>query len=140
MLDTNVVVSAFIRPDGPPGQIVKLLLAGEVELVTCPAMVDELRRTLTRPGVRKYLLASRPELVGRLAQLEALANLVQGTGNIEIQLRDPDDVVFLVAAVEGRAGFLVTGDADLLVVGRYEDVHIVTPRTFLDWVKADAAK
>ena len=140
MLDTNVVVSASIRPDGPPRQIIKLLLAGEVELVTCPAMADELRRTLTRPSVRKYVRASRRELAGRLLQLEALADVVQGTGKIAIQLRDPDDVVFLVAAVEGRAGYLVTGDADLLVVGQYEDVHIVTPRTFLDCIKADAVR
>ena len=37
-----------------------------------------------------------------------------------------------VAAVEGRAAFLVTGDPHLLAVTEYEGVRIMNPRAFLE--------
>jgi putative PIN family toxin of toxin-antitoxin system len=138
VLDTNVVVSAFIRPAGPPGQILERLLQGEFVLVTCEAMVDELRRTLLRPSVRKYLRVSQRELAGRVVQLEALADVVEGNFELELAVRDPDDRIFLAAAVEGRADYLVSGDSDLLAVAQYDNVHVVTPRIFLDRLKGDA--
>jgi putative PIN family toxin of toxin-antitoxin system len=138
VLDTNVVVSAFIRPAGPPGQILERLLQGEFLLVTCEAIVDELRRTLLRPSVRKYLRVPPRELAGRVLQLEALADIVGGNFELELAVRDQDDRVFLAAAVEGRAGYLVSRDLDLLAVAQYDDVHIVTSRTFLDRLKGDA--
>lgn len=46
--------------------------------------------------------------------------------------RDPDDDAFLNLAIEGRADWLVTGDQDLLVLGKVEDTRIVTPAAFLE--------
>jgi len=40
------------------------------------------------------------------------------------------------AALAGRASFVVTGDPHLLTVGEYEGVRIVTPRVFLDLLRA----
>jgi predicted nucleic acid-binding protein len=45
--------------------------------------------------------------------------------------KDPDDDKYLVAALEGRAGYLVSGDSDLLELHEYKGVHIVTAREFL---------
>ncbi len=49
--------------------------------------------------------------------------------------RDPNDEVVLGAAVEGRAAAIVTGDADLLALGEFEGIVIVTPRAFLEWIE-----
>lgn len=40
--------------------------------------------------------------------------------------------MFLAAASAGAAKFLVTGDADLLVLDVYEQCSIITAETFLD--------
>lgn len=45
--------------------------------------------------------------------------------------RDPDDDMLLEAAVAGNADYIVTGDADLLVIQEYKQIKIVTPRIFL---------
>lgn len=45
--------------------------------------------------------------------------------------RDPFDLPFLHLAVAGRATTLVTGDAELLAVGRVARCAIVTPDTFV---------
>jgi putative PIN family toxin of toxin-antitoxin system len=47
------------------------------------------------------------------------------------QSRDPADDKFLECAVAGAADYLVTGDEDLLAVGRYQGLAIVTAREFL---------
>ena len=46
--------------------------------------------------------------------------------------RDPYDDMFLAAAVNARAAWIVTGDRDLLAVERYGEVKIVTPQEFLE--------
>jgi len=49
VLDTNVLVSAGINPDGPPAKIVAdLVLGGKVQTVTSPAVVEEYREVFRR--------------------------------------------------------------------------------------------
>lgn len=52
----------------------------------------------------------------------------------EVLCRDPADDVLLAAAVEGMADSIVTGDDDLLVLGDFEGIAIVTSRGFLDTI------
>ena len=137
VLDANVLVSALIRPTGPPGQIVIRLLEGRAfELITSPAILNEVRRSLTYPRVRKYLIASDDELDLWVASLELIADTVEGRLRIKAVVEDPDDDKYIVAALEGRAQFIVSGDAHLLVLKAYEGVRIVTPRAFLDVLKS----
>jgi predicted nucleic acid-binding protein len=89
LLDANVLISAAIRPSGPPGRIIAALLTRSFDLV-------------------------------------------QDTGKVTGVCRDPADDVVLAAAVEGRADNIVTGDDDLLVLGDFEGIAIVTHRSFLD--------
>ena len=56
VLDANVVVSALIRPEGPPGQILDRVARGAgVRTIVSPAILDEYRRSLAYPKVRRYL-------------------------------------------------------------------------------------
>jgi uncharacterized protein len=132
VLDTNVIVSGLISPGGTPGQILQRLVDEAFLLVLSPPLVEELRRTLRRPRIRKFLRLSDAEVEGRIAQLETLADPVESKLEVQVEVRDPDDVVFLVAAIEGRAACIVTGDGDLLTLGEHEGIVIVTPRAFLD--------
>jgi uncharacterized protein len=135
LLDANVVIGAAVRPSGPPGQIIALLLARcAFDLVLSPAIVAEVEAALRLPKVRKYLREPKDALLW-LADLVALADLIEDTGRVVGICRDPDDDVVLAAAVEGRADMIVTGDADLLVLAEYEGIAIVTARAFLEWIK-----
>ena len=49
---------------------------------------------------------------------------------------DPDDDKFLATAIGGKADYLVTGDvSDLLHLGKYKGVPIVSPRDFISRLK-----
>jgi len=49
--------------------------------------------------------------------------------------RDPDDAMFVECAVSGGAQYLVSGDDDLLVLGKVADVSIVTATRFVEKLK-----
>lgn len=56
VLDASVYVSAAVRPEGPPGQIVgRFLRGGSFEVVISQATVDEVLGALSYPKVRKYI-------------------------------------------------------------------------------------
>ena len=132
VLDTNVIVSALLKPSGPPGRILARLLDGAFELVLSPALIDELKHSLGYRRVRRYLRLPAEELEALLARLAMIADMVPGAQAISTPLRDARDVPVLVAAVEGRADCVVTGDKDLLVLGEYDRIAILAPRDFLD--------
>lgn len=44
--------------------------------------------------------------------------------------RDPDEDRILATSLAARADCLITGDADLLVLDRYDDIPIVRPAEF----------
>ena len=46
--------------------------------------------------------------------------------------RDPDDNRILAAALDSGCSVLVTGDADLLTLKKFQTVSILTPRQFLE--------
>jgi putative PIN family toxin of toxin-antitoxin system len=132
VLDANVDVSAAVRPEGPPGQIIhRFLRDGAFEIVMSQAIVEEVLRALNYPKVRKYI---RPGLDADLwfEDIVVLSHLVAGERDLEGASKDPDDDKYIAAAIEGRAGFVVAGDSDLLDLKQYDGIRIVTPRAFLD--------
>jgi uncharacterized protein len=44
--------------------------------------------------------------------------------------RDPDDDKFLELVVNGHAGAIISGDADLLVLDSFRGIPIITPAAF----------
>jgi putative PIN family toxin of toxin-antitoxin system len=121
VLDTNVLIAAF----GTRGLCESLLsacLKGH-ELVASEYIVSELRRNLAG----KFRLPAR-----RVAEVAALirehAELVDPAAVPSNACPDPDDLPVLGTAVAGRADVLVTGDAELLALGSYLGIAIVTPR------------
>ena len=132
VLDANVYISALIRPEGPPGQIVeRFLRQASFEIVLSPAIIEETVRAFTYPKVRKYIHTSVAAELW-FEDLILLAQFVAGDYELQGVSTDPDDDKYFAAAVEGSATLIVTGDPDLLAVKEYQGVRVVTPRTFLD--------
>lgn len=70
VIDTNVVVSAFLNDEGAESRAVDLALAGEVRLFTSTAILREYEETLSRPK-----FAIRPERIqGLMSALRAVAS------------------------------------------------------------------
>jgi putative PIN family toxin of toxin-antitoxin system len=136
VLDANVLVSALIRPQGPPGRIVAAVIEERAfELVVSVPILDELRRCLNYPKVRRRIAATAEDLDLWISALDLIAEPAEGTLEARGVSGDPDDDQYLAAALGGRAQFIVSGDRHLLGLQTYEGVRIVTPREFLRLLK-----
>lgn len=125
LLDTNVLISAILF-GGIPNEILRRGLSGEFDLVTGRGLLDELDRILR---VRFGLPVEAASFAR--ADLELAAELVVPS-RVDPVSRDPGDDIVLAIAREGRVDYVVTGDSDLLSLGRYKSVEIVTPRNFVE--------
>ena len=132
VLDANVFVCAYVRPEGPPGQIVERFLRdGAFELVLSAEIIEEVLQALAYPKVRKAARTKAdPDLW--FEDLVVLAHMVACDETFPSVSDDPDDDQYIAAAIEGRASLLVSGDPDLLRVREHQAVRIVTPRAFVD--------
>jgi len=133
VLDANVFVSALIRPEGPPGRICVELVEHEAfALILSAAIVDEVRRTLDDPRVRRYVRLTSREVEAWLASVQSVAELVEGQRSVSVVANDPDDDKYFAAAVEGNADVVVSGDRHVLEVKEFERIRVLTPRAFLE--------
>lgn len=131
VLDANVYVSGYVRPEGPPGQIVERLLRDAAfDVILSTAIVDEVLQALAYP---KVLKSARTKVEPDL-WFEDIIVLAEFVTDHEIGAvsKDSDDDKYIAAAIEGRAAFVVSGDSDLLDLKEHEGVRIVSPRAFLD--------
>lgn len=128
VFDTNVIVSGFLSPHGPPGLIVEWLRQGSICAVLDGRVFEEYMEVLCRPelGLEKKDVA----MVLDLIQENALW-LTLGPDKMIHDLPDPDDAPFLELAREAGVD-LVTGNAKHFPERHGHGVPIVTPA---QWVK-----
>ena len=128
VIDTNVLVSAMLKWNSVPGNVMELVFDGPIIPVYNSEILKEYREVLSRP---KFHLTK--EIVN-----DVLENLEHRGISIEaetlaIVLPDPRDRVFYEVVLEERKteeAYLVTGNIKHFPV----ETFIVTPRKMLDIV------
>ena len=105
VLDTNIVVSAALKPDGLQRTVVVLALTKPARWYLTEAILDEYREVLARPElrIRKGQRAQLMRPIGNRTHLVRPARALHETP-------DPDDNMFLECADAARADYLVTGN------------------------------
>lgn len=126
VIDTNVLVSAFNFPGGPPEGVYRLALEHRIESVTSLALLAELGRVLGEK------FAWEPSRVDEaVAQVAETATVVRSQESVQVVKEDPADDRVLEAAVAGGAEFIVSGDSHLLRLGSWRGIKMVKAATFL---------
>jgi hypothetical protein len=137
ILDTNILLSALLSPMGASAKLLDAWERKAFTLVACDALVAELREVAGRPFFRARLRASAAEL------------LAAGVRDFSFYCRDlpsgpvapdPKDSFLLALAEAGQAGYLVTGDKELLSLKRHKATRIVTPAAMVEALKAQGGK
>lgn len=130
VLDTNVLIAAFISPEGTTARVLKLWLNGEFDLVTSERQIEEFRRISRYEHLQPRL---KPNEIGTFVNdLRKSAVMPERLPNVDLS-PDPDDNHILAAALAGEAQYLVTGDKpDLLALGRVQGVRVLTVREFVE--------
>jgi len=105
VLDTNIIVSAALKPDGLQRTVFLLSITKPARLYVTSAILSEYRDVLSRPELR-----IRKSIQQQLQQLvKTRAHLVFPSHNLHVA-SDPDDDIFLECADAAKADYLVTGN------------------------------
>jgi len=125
VLDTNVLVSGMLNPAGKPGELVDLVVSGQIRVAFDDRITDEYNRVLRRPRfgftepyVTNVLTAvftqGRPVIVGRNRH----------------QLPDDHDRCFLECAAACGSGILVAGNKRHFPSDACAGVTVLSPAEF----------
>lgn len=131
VLDTNQHISAIIRPNGQPSQIVQLWRIGLIELAISPFILAEFEEVVHRPRIQQKYNLSDADIVEYLEVLRTFAILVPGTITVNAVPDDPDDDIIIACAIEAEADVIISGDQHLLSLGSYQEIPIVRAVDFL---------
>ena len=131
VFDTNVVVSGFLSPAGPPGRIVEWIRNGSVQAVLDDRIMAEYAEVLARPVFR--LPVAEVDLV--LAVIRARSFWVEAAAmHLARGLPDPDDAPFLECAQTAGVP-LVTGNLRHFPKSAAKDVNVITPAQFVALIR-----
>lgn len=130
VVDTNVVISALLKPESNPALIMSLILRGDCRLCVTEKVFSEYEEVSGRGKFKKLDQASVREF---LSTLRSRALWVVPKVTIDVA-QDPDDNAFLECALESKADFLITGNVHHFREEKFHRTSIVTPAEFLSYV------
>ena len=125
VVDTNVLVSALLRPESIPARILDLVLSRQVTAVLDYRVYNEYQEVLLRPEFgfpREYVI----ELLDFLWRSGERVHVTA----MSIDLPDADDVKFLEVAISAAADALVTGNLKHFPVRQRHGLQVLSPRQF----------
>ncbi len=127
VLDTNILVSALLFK-GELAGIVDLWKKGRIVPVLSRETFAEFKTVIEYP---KFSLTEHE--IRMIIEEEVLPffEIVEITDKTKGVCRDADDDEFIACAVSASADFIVSGDKDLLDMGRYKSVRIISASMLL---------
>jgi putative PIN family toxin of toxin-antitoxin system len=126
VVDTNVLVSAALKPDGLQQIVFLIAITKPARLYVSKPILDEYVDVLARPelGIRKGARMQLMQLVKNRSHLVTPRQRLQVTS-------DPDDNIFVECADSARADYLITGNRRHFP-RFWKATKIVSPREFIE--------
>ena len=129
VLDTNVLVSAFLSRSGVPNQVLRQ--AGQsYRLFISQVILEETDRVLHELNIQKRGKLIEEEIQDFLNSLYTVAGVVENPPSLRVIKDDPDDDAILACAVAAQVDYLVSGDVHLKRLKGYKGIRIVSPSDF----------
>ena len=131
VIDTNLWISFLIR-DRLSTKSDSFLIDEKFTILFSDELLQEFIEVAKRPKFRKYFPVNVIEAL--TAYLKEHAEFVSINSQIQV-CRDVKDNFLLDLCVDGKADFLLTGDKDLLVLGKVKNTRIVRLADFINEMK-----
>lgn len=122
--DANVLLPGLLWR-GRPYQLFDLALAGKIECYATDALIAELDRVLGYARLAQRIATLNTTIAELVADYGALVEIVPAANITPTVIDDPDDDHVLACAIAAGAELIVSGDAHLLNLKRYQDIEII---------------
>ena len=131
VFDTTVLISAFIRPGGLADELLTLAAEGRFELVlSSPIIIETWRKLVSSDHIRaRYPFSDERVHIFCLSLSQISADVLRSTKPLSGVVRDPNDDMIIACAINGRAATIVSHDNDLLSLGIFRGLSIISPET-----------
>ena len=130
VIDTNVLVAGLLSPFGACGEIVRLILSGELTLYFDARILSEYSEVLHRPKFK-----FEGEKVAAMLDYIVYRGQAVAPSPMTNSLPDPDDEPFLEIALAGNAACLVTGNQSHFPAEQCQGIKVLSPNEFLTFYK-----
>jgi putative PIN family toxin of toxin-antitoxin system len=126
VIDTNIFISAFYW-GGTPQKIIDRVIEGTDKLFISENILNEIAAVMARPKFKSSF-----EIIEKyIHSIKKFSRTISVTGNIKGVCRDKDDDDKIECALLSSANYLITGDIDLLTLGNYKNIKIITGKEYL---------
>ena len=126
VFDTNIYISALVIPNSKAEEAIIKIIEGSDTLLLSKEIMGEILSVLSIKFHRDR------EAISHVAfYLSDLARMIKPTRKIRLFKDDPDNRI-LECAVSGRADVIVTGDKEILKLGEYEGITIISLKDYLE--------
>ena len=127
IVDTNIWISFTI---GKKLSTLKTLLnSKQVEIYVCEELIGEYKAVVQRPKLKKYI--GEKDILDTLELMSLYCFCVDIEKQAESPIRDIKDLYLLSLADTIPADYIVSGDKDLLVLGKHNETRILDYNSFL---------
>ena len=126
VIDTNVLISGVFF-GGFPRKILSSVINKKMTACATIEIINEYEEIVQEMIDRKQGHINRTILAPLIKSME----IIEPVSHVTI-CRDPDDDKFLGCAKDSCALYIVSGDKDLIVLGHYEEIQIVTAKEFCE--------
>jgi len=127
VIDTNIVISGLFFGGIPECVLRAVVLDRSATACATVEIIEEYREVVREISLRKHQTPDEAILFPLINVME----IVEPVSIVEI-CRDPDDDKFIGCAKDAGALYIVSGDADLLVLGKVDNVAIITAKDFYE--------
>ncbi|MBD2483396.1 putative toxin-antitoxin system toxin component, PIN family [Planktothrix sp. FACHB-1365] len=129
IFDANIIISAVLLPESKPDLAIRKA-QNSGNILMSPEIWAELEQVLARPKFDRYIsLEDRSKFLQDF--FDTVILVMEVTEKIQ-ECRDPKDNKYLELAVNGQADYIITGDADLLVLNPFREKPVITVSDFLN--------
>jgi putative PIN family toxin of toxin-antitoxin system len=126
VLDTNIFISAFFW-GGHPRKVLERIIDNTDELYVTKEILEEITSVMSRPKFK----INTDVITYFIQSIEDISQKIIVRNNIKNICRDSEDDKILECALIAKADYIITGDNDLLVLEKYENVKIITAAKYL---------
>ena len=126
IIDTNVFIAGLLWR-GSPHVLLEHARAGTLAVISSSTLIAELEDVLGRAKFAAILSKTSTSLERTIAEVRQLAELIDPPPLERPVCRDSTDDHVLALALSANADMVVSGDDDLLVLGSFANIPIVTP-------------
>lgn len=137
VLDSTVLVSAFLRKGGAAYELLRQASTGAFAPCLADEILEEVNRVLRYPRLRRKARYEDEDIFQYVSLLRAVSQMISPLPQLRVVIRDPNDDMIIACAVKAKAEHIISRDKDLLDLRGYQGITILSPEDYLALLRSD---